>query len=129
MARKIDFVYNSEKETSEKLFQLASGYISETTILFENENIIAVVQAEGSVEFYNMDDERVAVGKAPAVESGKEVYTDVCCQAGNSRIILKFPIYQWIDNYPNCDGEYDRWDSRKVGAHTLTLDLLTYSIL
>ncbi len=129
MERKIDIVFNSEKESGEKLLQLASGYISETTILFENEKIAAVIQAKGSVEFFNMNDERVADGKVPAVESGKEVYVEVCCQVKENLLILKFPIYQWIDNYPNCDGEHDRWDTKIVGFHTLTLDLLTHSII
>ncbi len=128
MARNIDIVFDSEKETGEKLFQLASGYISETTILFEKENVAAVIQAKGSVEFFNMKDELIAGGEVPPVESGKEVYVEVCCQVKENLLILKFPIYQWIDNYPNCDGEHDRWDTKIVGFHTLTLDLATHTI-
>ena len=33
---KIDITFNTEKE-NEKYFQIASGYISETTILFEKD--------------------------------------------------------------------------------------------
>lgn len=33
--------------------------------------------------------------------------------------MLQFPIAKWIDNDPNCDGEYDRWDSKMFGYHAL----------
>lgn len=129
MKRKIDITFNSEKDTNKKSYQLASGYISQTTILFEKENVVAVIQARGSVEFYNMDDALIAAGNVPSVESGRGLYEEICCQVENNMLKLQFPIYEWIDNYPNCDGEYDRWDTKKVGVHTLTLDLLTCLIL
>jgi len=129
MTKKIDIVFNSEKDANPKLYQIASGYISETTILFEKENVAAVIQAKGTVAFYNMDDELIAAGKVPADKSGKEVYEEIRCQAENNSIILQFPIYEWIDHYPNCDGEHDRWDTRIIGYQPLTLDLSTGSIL
>ena len=128
MERKIDFTFDSENGANKK-YQLASGYISETTILFEKENVIAVIQAKGSVEFFNMDNELIAAGKVPQDDSGKGVHEEICCQVENNMLKLQFPIYEWIDNYPNCDGEHDRWDTRIVGYHTLTLDLLNGSIL
>jgi len=129
MTRKVDITFDSEKDTKKKLYQLASGYISETTILFEKEKVVALIQAKGSVEFYNMDDEMIAAGKVPPVDNGKGVYEDIGCQAGDHTIELQFPIYEWIDHYPNCDGEHDRWDTKVVGFHTLTLDLTTGFIL
>lgn len=125
---KIDKSFHSEKD-SNKTYQLASGYISQTAILFEKENIVAVIQASGNVSFYDRNDVLIAAGNAPSVDDGRGVYEEINCQVENNLLKLQFPIYEWIDNYPNCDGEYDRWDSRKVGAHTLTLGLLTYSIL
>lgn len=38
-------------------------------------------------------------------------------------ITISFAIVEWIDNYPNCDGEHDRWDSRTVGYHDLVFSL------
>ncbi len=127
MVRKADYTVNSENAPGEKQFQLASGYISETTILFEKENVVAVIQAKGSVEFFNMQDERLAVLEAPAVVNGKEVYEDIRCMVEDHTIILKFPLYQWIDNYPHCDGEHDRWDTRIVGFHRMSFDLSSLS--
>ena len=126
--RKTDITFNCEKNVKSK-YQLASGYISQTTILFEKEQVIAVIQAKGDVAFYNMDDELIASGNARPMTDGRQVYEDVCCQVANQRIKLQFPVYKWIDNYPNCDGEYDRWDSVIVGYHALELDLLTGTIV
>jgi len=129
MARKIDITFNSEKDNNKGYFQIASGYISETNILFEKENIVAVVQATGQVEFLNSEDLVLASGQVSPVDEGKGVYEEICCKVEDNLITLEFPIYEWIDNYPNCDGEHDRWDTRKVGSHTLKFDFLTNSIL
>ena len=128
MSEKFDIVFNSEDIHASNKFQIASGFISQTTILFEKENIIAVVQAKGSVEFLDRDHNLIAAGSVPAVESGKGVYEDILCDAETGRITLSFPIYQWIDNYPNCDGEHDRWDTEIVGYHPLSLNLITGTI-
>ncbi len=128
MARQIDITFDSEK-AAEKLYQLASGYISETTIHFEKENVVAVIQAKGCVEFYTMEDELITSGSVPAVDDGREAYQEIGCQAGGGILELRFPIYEWIDNYPNCDGEHDRWDTRITGFHTLKLDLQTGTIV
>ena len=127
MEKKFDIVFNSEKD-NDKCFQIASGYISKTTILFENENIVAVVEAKGEVQFYNTNDELLSSGKLPANTGGREVYEEVCCQVNGDAITLKFPIYEWIDNYPNCDGEHDRWDTKTIGYNTLTFDLITNTV-
>lgn len=128
MDRKPDIVYNSETARGTATHQLASGYISQTVILFEKEAVTAVVQAEGSVEFFGGDGALIAAGQAPAVVSGKECYTDIGCQVKDGRICLLFPVYKWIDNYPHCDGEHDRWDTRIVDWHPLTLDPATGTV-
>lgn len=61
--------------------------------------------------------------------SGRRVYEEVSCQVENNMRRRCFPIYKWIDRYPNCDGEYDRWETGKIGEHARTLDLMTGSIL
>ena len=128
MTRKIDKVFLSGNGVK-KTFQLASGYISQTTIHFENENIIAVIQAAGSVEFFDRDDTLIAAGSVSPDDSGRKVYEDVVCQVKDDVLILHFPIYEWIDNYPHCDGEHDRWDTRIIGFHALNLDLQTRELL
>jgi len=127
--QKTDMVFNSEKDTAGVFHQIASGYISTTSVLFEKEGVVAVIQAKGSVEFFNADGALIASGNVPAAEGGRELYEDVAFGVENGLIKLTFPIYQWIDNYPHCDGEHDRWDKKTVGSHSLSLNLLTGEIV
>ena len=119
--RKIDRIVDSEKDKCK--FQIASGYISETAIHFEKEGIIALVQASGHVDYYDLNDELLASADAPSVDSGREVYEEVSCEVVGNTIIIGFPIVKWIDNYPNCDGEHDRWDSVIIGYNTVNFDI------
>lgn len=114
-----DIVFNSQEVANGKNFQIASGYISDTVVLFKNENIVAVINAKGIVEFYDINDTLLAKGELPENDGGKNVYEEIFCQAENGVITIKFPILEWIDNYPHCDGEHDRWDSKKIGEHIL----------
>ncbi len=120
--RSIDIIFNSQKDVNGKNFQIASGHISDTAVFFENENILAIINAKGSAEFYGADDSLLAKGEVSKNDGGREVYEEVFCRVNGNEITLKFPIYEWIDNYPNCDGEHDRWDTRKIGEHTLEFD-------
>ena len=121
MELKIDKTVCSDQQKNTGYFQIPSGYISEMSILFEKENVIAQVQAKGQAAFYDLDGQLLASGEVPAA-GGREVYEELCCQVEEGKLALLFPVYQWIDTYPNCDGENDRWIARKVGAHTLTFD-------
>lgn len=125
--RKVDFTFNSEKENGTH-YQLASGYISETVILFEKENVICLIDAKGTVEFYDDSDCSLASANLPKIESGKGVYQDITCFADTNSIKLQFPIYKWIDNYPNCDGEHDRWDTVIIGQNTIEFNLANKTI-
>ena len=123
-----NIVFDSKTEKNGALFQIASGYDSETRILFEKEGVIVKIRAEGQVDFYDAAEQLLASAKMPSQEGGREVYQDVGCGVEGTSVILRFPIYQWIDNYPHCDGEHDRWDTRTVGYHTVTFDLSSHSV-
>ncbi len=123
MELKIDKTICSDCQKDTGYFQIASGYISETVLLFEKENVIARVQAKGQVAFYNRNGELLASGEVPAETGGRELYEELSCRIEAGKILLLFPIYQWIDTYPNCDGENDRWVTKRVSAHTLIFDM------
>lgn len=110
-----DHVFDSQ---TEKTYQLATGHISKTVILFEREQLYAEILAEGQVTLYDAQGNVLAKDQAPLEESGRKVYEEVTCRVEDGSVILEFPIYQWIDHYPNCDGEHDRWSTRKVGSHS-----------
>lgn len=125
--RKIDFVFDSDKDNG-KNFQLANGYISETSILFEKEKFVSVIYAQGKIEFYNTDNAIVATAELPEVDSGKGVYDAVMCTVNGKLLEFSFPIYEWIDTYPNCDGEHDRWITREIGRDVIAFDLVNKTI-
>lgn len=128
MEFKFDKTVCSDQQKDTGYFQIASGHISETVILFEKENVVARVQAKGQAAFYDLNGQLLASAEVPAA-GGREVYEELCCQMEEGKIVLLFPIYEWIDNYPNCDGEYDRWESRRVGSHSVIFDLNTKKVL
>ncbi|MBR6801327.1 MAG: hypothetical protein IKM61_06220 [Eubacteriaceae bacterium] len=122
-----DFKFNSQNDHKRE-FQLASGYISETEILFENENITVKVHARGHVEFFDSCGKLLADVDLASQEGGREVYMDIVCDKEDDHIILQFPEYKWIDNYPNCDSENDRWDTIIIGNITVKFDVSTNEV-
>ena len=114
MNKKTDIVFNSEKD-KKRNYQIASGYITETVVLFEKESIYAVINANGQVEFFDLNDKLIKSEKVPSVDDGKMVYDEISLNVENNQIIIGFPVCEWIDNYPHCDGEHDRWDKKIIG--------------
>lgn len=124
--KKYDKVFNSTECTDHKEYQLATGYISTTEIFFENEKTIVKIEASGDVVFMDIEENVIASVNLPEQTGGKGTYNDVVCAVETNTIILKFPVVEWIDNYPHCDGEHDRWDCRTIGYHTLKFNTETY---
>lgn len=125
MERVIDISINSKKYTPEIWHHLAS----QTAVHFVNEKVIAEVQAKGSAEFFKEDGTLIAAGNVEPERGGMEKYEDISFYVTAQTIELRFPVYKWIDNYPHCDGEHDRWDSKITGFRTLKLDLVSGTIL
>jgi len=121
--KKADIVFYSQNGPLR--CQLASGYISETRLLFERENILAQIHAKGDLKFYDGNEKLLAEISLPREEDGKGVYEEVILRREEKALVLDFPIYEWIDHYPNCDGEHDRWSTRTVGCHTVVFDPAT----
>ena len=123
----IDKIYPHTDGTAVE-YPLANGYISTTSILFEAYGVAVTIDAAGSAAFFDRQESRLAEARLPDADGGKEKYTEVLCAAKNAAITLKFPIVEGIDNYPNCDGEHDRWDTRTIGYHVLTFDPAAHTV-
>jgi hypothetical protein len=123
---KFDKVYDSA--VGAQTFQLANGHISTTAVYFEKEQLLAKIEATGSVSFFDCEGKLLQSATVPQEKEGKEVYTEVACAVESGAVLLKFPIVQWIDNYPHCDGEHDRWDARTVGYHVVCFDRDTQEV-
>ena len=122
---KYDHIYTSADNGFEKKFQLASGYISTTVIFFEEANVTAKIEAEGITQFSDTDGNVITTVNIPEQTGGTEKYHEVICKTEDGIITLRFPIVKWIDNYPHCDGEHDRWDAVTIGYHTVKFDVNT----
>ncbi len=55
-------------------------------------------------------------------EEQDQIYQEICLLWRQGRISLQFGATEVIDHYPNCDGEYDRWDERWRGKYEVTLE-------
>ena len=96
---------------------------------FVNEGIISIIeQGEHRVDFYTPEDDFLLSTPLPIVEDGGKAYFDICCGVENGIITMKFPVYNWVDNYPHCDGEYDRWDTTVIGYHVMKFNLSDNSV-
>ena len=95
--------------------EIAHGFISTTEILFVRENLIARIEANGRVDFLNPEEKLLASACVSTDGDGHGKYEAAYCNVDGDTIKIRFPIYEWYDNYPNCDGEHDRWDCRVVG--------------
>lgn len=122
-----DKLYSSDTK-GWKEFQLASGHISTTVVFFEEAKILAKVEAKGKVTLLNEAGQVLEEKEVGAQAGGREVYETLRCCAEDGALRLQFPVVEWIDNYPNCDGEHDRWDSRIIGWDTVTFDLAVRNI-
>lgn len=111
-----------------KDYQLANGYISQTTIFFEDYHIYVEIEADGHIVYKDTSDSIISTYEIETPEDGKRKYTDIRCICRDGILGLYFPIVKWIDNYPNCDGEHDRWDTIKVAEIQVLHNLDTKEI-
>lgn len=125
--KQFDVVISAGKEVELQKINLANGYISTTSVFFEGLGLSLFVEAKGNVEVLK-DDDVVARAVLPEVTDGKGVYDMLESVLTDGVLELRFPVYQWIDNYPHCDGEHDRWDTRLISQCILRLNLSDFSV-
>ena len=120
---KPDITYRTGTTPPHSTYQLASGYISRTVIFFEKEGICAHVESEGTVTFFDASGKLLGCKSVQKEEGGRECYEEIEISVENDIIKLCFPICKWIDNYPHCDGEHDRWDRVKIGERVVRYEI------
>ena len=67
--------------------------------------------------------------KVQVPDSGDEKFSDLMCIVTDGVIKLGFPQYSYVDNYPNCDGESDRWTKTVSGFNYLCYDIKNNRII
>ncbi|MBQ2253094.1 MAG: hypothetical protein II328_03830 [Clostridia bacterium] len=127
---KNELAFDTAKNPNGTLINLACGYISLNEITFVKENIVVSIEAcTGEVVFNNLDSGKLLSVKAKMPSSGDEKYSEIKCIVQDGQIKLGFPQYTYKDNYPNCDGEHDRWTKTILDFHFLCYDIKSNQIV
>ncbi len=98
------------------------GHIEDTEIFFENEKLYVTVLKTGEITFESELHAKLAEAvMTPDTKNG--MHDSAYCKAASGKIYLYFSIVDYVDNYPHCDGEHDRWSEVCTGY-----DCLVYSL-
>lgn len=103
-----DFVFDSEKKLwgrSHEEVEFDGETKPEVSILFEREGIVLRADQKGNAVFRDLEGSVIHEDRA---ESGG-YFSRVHVRVHEGRAVAEFPVTKWIDHYPHCDGEYDRW--------------------
>lgn len=113
---KFDYVIKSGEQLQEARFHLSCGFYENTYLLFEKAGFYVNIHNKGTFTFRTMDQRELAVIKARPMDAGRECYMDVLISTTEDGAVFRLPEYCWIDHYPHCDGESDRWDAEIIGV-------------
>lgn len=119
-----DHIITAGEELREKWFHLACGYYSTTAFYFETAGFGVVIHCNGTFTFYDTAGEQLETVEAKPMHGGRGCYMEVFISTDGDRVTFRLPDYIWYDNYPDCDGESDRWDAKIIGTN----DEITYNL-
>lgn len=117
---KYDYIYDSTTQNYEKKFEFDGENKPEITVFFEKEKVFLRADREGNALFFDMDGKELF--KARAVYDDGYFSWIYCCVSKNT-VSVSFTVTKLVDNYPHCDGEYDRWDEIVVKKVPFTYSL------
>lgn len=101
-----DRIFDSSSNSSGKSFEIEDK--NSIVIFFEKEQIVLYVDTDGNAVFSTVDGAELYKTKA---EETDRRYLDFFCQVIDNTITVKFRTVKYIDHYPHCDGEHDRWST------------------
>lgn len=102
------------------------GHAEDTEIHFPEHNIFVTVLNNGKLTFYNEKHNEIAqLTVTPNTENG--MHDNIYCKCESGKITFWFPIVTYVDNYPHCDGEYDRWSVKYIAYDCLIFDIASRS--
>ena len=108
-----DHIIKAGETLADQWFHLACGYCTTTSFLFEAWELSVTIDCNGTFTFRSPAGERTV--KAKPMRGGRGCYMDIYVTTGET-LRFRLPEYDWWDNYPNCDGESDRWDATVTGT-------------
>lgn len=117
-------IYDSEGADRDKLYTFRNlyGHAEDTDVFFEKENLHMIALETGEITFESADkDFRREYYVKPDTKNG--LHSNIYCMQREGKILAWFPVCGYEDNYPYCDGEYDRWTEYVIEYVQLTFDL------
>ena len=103
------------------------GFVENTQVHCIHEHVYAVVLQRGSISIRDMDGAVLAeLTVTPDTKNG--MHDNCYCKVEAGKLVLWFPQVRYIDNYPYCDGEYDRWDVVYTGYERVAFDLTDHAV-
>lgn len=112
---KYDHIITSSENMNQEHFHLSCGFYETTYFLFQNVNLRIDIHCKGEFTFCTAEGKKLKTIKAKPMNSGRGCYMDVLITTTKDMFIFQLPEYEWIDHYPNCDSESDRWGTRIIG--------------
>ena len=85
------------------------------SILFEREGIVLHADRDGNATFCDLDGNVICRDRAESTKC----FSRVRARVHEGCAVAEFLATKWIDHYPHCDGEYDRWS--EVILDTVTI--------
>ena len=61
-------------------------------------------------------------------DDGDTVYKEVRFSWTPTALTVQFGRVTYVDNYPHCDGEHDRWEEKWLSMRTVTVHTETYAV-
>ena len=91
--------------------------INPTKVCFTQEQICVSMDSLGHIEFFDVGERSLGSADFPVSEDPSKYahtaqYGNMECSADGCSVTVYLPIYYWLDSYPHCDGESDRWTRR-----------------
>lgn len=74
----------------------------------------AEISDKGAVNLYDYGNKLIA-----SFDETGEKYREFRFEMKDGAFVISFGHTETVDNYPNCDGEYDRWSTRWIAEHKI----------
>lgn len=113
---KYDHIIAASENLTEERFHLSCGFYDTTSFFFEKANFSVTIHCKGEFTFRDPAGTVLHTAEARRMTGGRSCYMDVFITTTEGGAIFRLPDYVWYDNYPDCDGESDRWDTRIIGT-------------
>ncbi len=118
---KYDFIYDTNTSGCEHEYELKRDGV--VTILLEKENLVLEVCSQGDITLCDIDGKSIATKKVEPQKYPDRNFNSVLVKFFDSKVELNMLINKTVDNYPHCDGEYDRWSTIRIENIPVTLKI------